>query len=245
VNMKIDHTIIEGGNPSALDTFGYEHLCAEEAEQNRSANLKNALQNLDGVHRPICPRQVLGARIALFAGEYLDLELPRDDKRLFVIVETDGCALDGIAVTTGTNVGKRTMRVMDYGKVAATFVDTKSGEAVRIAPRTGIRSDARNYAPDARNRWTAQLEGYQMMPTRELLKAEPVQLTINLERIISRAGVRANCEVCGEEIMNKREVVRNGTVLCRPCDGDAYFERIPLFSDRLWSMTQLEKDCSN
>ena len=242
--MKIDYRIAEGGNPSALGPSDYEYLCAEEAEHIRSANLRTALQNLDGVHRHLCPRQVLGARIALFAGEYLDIELPREDKRLFVFVETDGCALDGIAVTTGANVGKRTMRILDFGKVAATFVDTKSGEAVRIVPRAGIRGFARNYAPDARNRWTAQLEGYQLMPAHELLLAEPVQLTIDLERLISRAGVRVNCEVCGEEIMNEREVVRNGMVLCRSCDGDAYFERI-LFSDRLWSMTELEKDCSN
>ncbi len=228
MNMKIDHAIAEIGNPSTPDPFGYEHLCTEEAEQIWLANLRTALQNLDGVHRHLCPRQVLGARIALFAGENLDLELPREDKRLFVFVETDGCALDGIAVTTGANVGKRTMRILDFGKVAATFVDTKSGEAVRIVPRTGIRSEARNYAPDARNRWTAQLEGYQVMPPQELLLAEPVQLTVNLERQISRAGVRVNCEICGEEIMNEREVVREGMVFCRSCAGEAYFERLAI-----------------
>ncbi len=228
MNMQIDHAIAEGGNPSTLDSSGYEYSYTEGAEHIRSANLKTALRNLEGVHRHLCPRQVLGARIALFAGEYLDLELPREDKRLFVFVETDGCALDGIAVTTGANVGKRTMRVMDYGKVAATFVNTESGEAVRIVPRTGIRSEARNYAPEARNRWIAQLNGYQVMPPHELLLAEPVQLTVNLERLISRAGVRVNCKVCGEEIMNEREVVREGMVLCRSCAGDAYFERLAI-----------------
>jgi formylmethanofuran dehydrogenase subunit E len=228
MNMKIDHAIAEIGNPSALGPSGYEYLYSEEAEHIRLASLNTALRNLEGVHRHLCPRQVLGARIALFAGEYLDLELPREDKRLFVFVETDGCALDGIAVTTGANVGKRTMRILDFGKVAATFVDTKSGEAVRIVPRTGIRSEARNYAPEARNRWIAQLNGYQVMPPHELLLAEPVQLTVNLERLISRAGVRVNCKVCGEEIMNEREVVREGMVLCRSCAGDAYFERLAI-----------------
>ncbi len=229
--MKINHAIAPGRNTSVLgapDPFGYEHFCAEGTEQVRLASLKTVLQNLDGVHRHLCPRQVLGARIALFAGENLDLELPREDKRLFVFMETDGCAVDGVAVSTGCSVGRRTMRIMDYGKVAATFVDTRSGEAVRIVPRTGIRANAHNYAPEAQNRWTAQLEGYQVMPAHELLLAEPVQLTVDLERLISRAGVRVNCEVCGEEIMNEREVVREGLVFCRSCAGDAYFERIAI-----------------
>jgi formylmethanofuran dehydrogenase subunit E len=242
--MKFDQTIAARQNPSTLDSLNpsrTDRLYPVELEQIRQAILKTALQNLEGLHRHLCPRQVLGARIALFAGECLDLELPREDKRLFVFVETDGCGLDGIAVATGTNVGKRTMRVMDYGKVAATFVDTENGDAVRIVPRTGIRTAAREYAPAARNRWTAQLEGYQLMPVEELLLAESVQLTVDLERLISRAGVRVNCEMCGEEIMNEREVLRGGKVLCRPCDGDTYFQRV-LFSDRLWSMTELERD---
>jgi formylmethanofuran dehydrogenase subunit E len=233
----MDHTIVEHWKPPVLDPSSYNQFRVDEAEQIRQGNLKIALQNLEGLHRHLCPRQVLGARIALFAGEYLGLELPRDDKRLFVFVETDGCGLNGFAVATGTNVGKRTMRVMDYGKVAATFVDTKCGEAVRIVPRAGIRAGARNYAPEARNRWTAQLEGYQLMPTEELLLAEPVQLTVDLERLISRAGVRVDCEICDEEIMNGREINRDGTVMCRSCAGDTYFERIA-FPERVWSIAR-------
>jgi formylmethanofuran dehydrogenase subunit E len=242
--MKFDQAITARRHHStsgSLDASRTDRHNTERTEQIRLIGLKRALQNLEGLHRHLCPRQVLGARIALFAGEYLGLELPRDDKRLCVFVETDGCGLNGIAMTTGTNVGKRTMRVKDYGKVAATFVDTESGEAVRIVPRAGIRGSAGNYAPKARNRWTAQLEGYQLMPTHELLQAEPVQLTVDLDRLISRAGVRVNCEMCGEEIMNEREVLRGGKILCRPCDGDTYFQRV-LFSDRLWTMTELERE---
>jgi len=47
-------------------------------------------------HKHLFPRQILGARMALLAGELLELELPRTDKRLLVIAETDGCTVDGI-----------------------------------------------------------------------------------------------------------------------------------------------------
>ena len=39
-----------------------------------------------------------------------------------IIVETDGCFVDGIEVSTGVTVGHRSLRVVDLGKIAATFV---------------------------------------------------------------------------------------------------------------------------
>ena len=225
-NTKMDHLIAADRGLAAVRTLepaGSEIFSTKETDRIRSANLKIALKNLEGLHHHLCPRQVLGARIALFAGEYLDLKLPRADKRLFVFVETDGCALDGIALTTGTNVGKRSMRVMDYGKVAATFVDTQTNTAVRIAPNAGIRKIARNLAPDMPNRWSAQLEGYQIMPTRVLLTTQPVDLTLDIKKLISSPRVRVTCDKCSEEILNQRQVEHAGTVLCAACALDAYY----------------------
>lgn len=75
-------------------------------------------------HKHLCPRQVLGARMSLLAEDVLGLQLPRTDKRLLVIAETDGCTVDGIIAATGCHVGGRTLRILDFGKVAATFIDT-------------------------------------------------------------------------------------------------------------------------
>jgi formylmethanofuran dehydrogenase subunit E len=185
--------------------------------------LAELLEASAALHRHLCPRQVLGVRLGMLAGEILGLDLPQCDKRLFTIVETDGCASDGIATATHCWVGRRTLRVEDYGKVAATFVDTQTGRAIRIAPRAGVRAQARHYAPEARNKWEAQLLGYQRMPAAELLTVQAVQLKTPLERIISRPGLKARCEICGEEIMNEREVRRDGLTLCRACAGESYY----------------------
>ena len=69
-------------------------------------------------HKHLCPRQVLDARMSLLAAELLGLELPRADKQLLVISETDGCTVDGIVAATGCHVGGRTLRILDFGKVA-------------------------------------------------------------------------------------------------------------------------------
>jgi formylmethanofuran dehydrogenase subunit E len=164
--------------------------------------------------------------MGLLGGQWLDLRVPREDKRLLTLVETDGCAADVIAVATGCRVGRRTLRVIDFGKVAATFVDTHTLQAVRVVPAPSIRARARVYAPRAETRWQAQLLDYQRMPDAELLLARQVVLTFSLEELLSKAGHRVICQICGEEIINEREVVRDGLTLCRACAGQRYYQPV-------------------
>jgi formylmethanofuran dehydrogenase subunit E len=180
-------------------------------------------------HRHLCPRQVLGIRMGLFGLRQLGLLdetgglFVNQKKRLLTIMETDGCGADGVAVATDCHVGRRTLRIVDFGKMAATFVDTMTEKAVRIAPSAQSREMAAVYAPDARSRWHAYLEAYQVMPDELLLEWQPVQLTPSVGELISRPGVRAMCADCGEEIINEREVVGNGRTLCRSCAGNHYY----------------------
>lgn len=173
-------------------------------------------------HRHICPRQVLGARMGVLAGQQLHLELPRSDKRLLVLVETDGCFADGISVATGCWLGRRTMRLMDYGKVAATFIDTHSGTAIRLSPHPQARANARALLPHL-GKWQAYLEGYKTLPDKALLRAQMVQINFSLEQLLSHPSARVTCEACQEEILNGREVVLEHRVLCQSCAGNSYW----------------------
>ncbi len=174
-------------------------------------------------HSHLCPRQVLGVRIGLAGAAALGLDVPRKDKRLLVILETDGCFADGVEVATGATVGHRTLRVEDLGKIAATFIDVKSGRAVRVAPRLDVRRRALAYAPEERRHYFAQLKAYQIMPDPELLMLQDVELITPVEAIVSRPVIRTNCQICGEEIINEREIHRDGQVLCRTCAGEGYY----------------------
>jgi hypothetical protein len=60
------------------------------------------------------------------------------------------------------------------------------------------------------------------MPDTELLAVQLVQLSISLEKLLSKPGHRVSCGACGEEIINEREVVLMGTMLCRACAGRSY-----------------------
>lgn len=174
-------------------------------------------------HRHICPRQILGVRIGLAGATALGMDVPRGDKRMMVIVETDGCFISGVEAATGCSVNRRTMRVVDFGRISATLINVKTEQAVRVTPQLDIRSRAFDYAPDQKRRYFAMLHGYQAMPDSELLTIQPVKLTIDLQSIISRPGVRTNCHACGEEIINEREIFLEGKALCRACAGESFY----------------------
>jgi formylmethanofuran dehydrogenase subunit E len=186
-------------------------------------SLQTFLDQASALHDHLCPRQVLGIRIGMYAAELLGLELPQSDKRLYTFVETDGCFADGVTVATGCSLGHRTLRLMDYGKVAVTFVDTQTGQAVRIWPNPAARQGAISCMPNAPSRWHAQLEAYQTMLTADLLCAADVQLNLSMQALISRPGIRATCANCGEEILNERETLVNGYTLCRSCADGGYY----------------------
>lgn len=189
------------------------------------AALAELLEKTIERHNHLCPRQVLGVRMGMYAADLLALDLPQTDKRLLTFVETDGCFADGVAVATGCHLGRRTMRLVDYGKIAATFVDTHTMQAVRIAPHAESRQLACDMKPLATSRWHAQLEGYQEIPFKALFKAVFVEMALDVEALISRPGVRVTCDECGEEIINEREVVLGDRILCRACADGAYYIR--------------------
>ena len=174
-------------------------------------------------HNHLCPRQILGARIGLAGMRALGFDEPPAGKRLLVILETDGCFADGVAAATDCAVGHRTLRIEDYGKAAATFVDTGTERAVRVAPLVDIRQRAAAAAPEEPRHYFAQMQAYRSLPDDELLSVTPVELAIPVEQIVSRPGVRTNCAICGEEIVNEREVQRQGLSICRACAGEAYY----------------------
>ena len=99
-------------------------------------------------------------------------------------------------------------------------------QAIRVAPRISARERAWDYAPSAHNKWEAQLIGYKYIPDELLFHWQWVQLNVPVKQIIGQPGKRVVCEACDEEIINQREVMHEGTTLCRSCAGKSYFSFI-------------------
>jgi formylmethanofuran dehydrogenase subunit E len=189
--------------------------------------LGELLQQSAARHNHVCPRQVLGVRMGVLAAALLNLPLPQSDKRLLTLIETDGCFADGVAIASGCELGHRTLRLIDYGKAAATFIDTHTEQAVRIAPHPCSRERAAVYGAGEASRWHGYLKAYQTMPDDELFVVQHVIPQFSVTELLSTPSHRVSCAQCGEEIINEREIVRDGIVLCRACAGQAYYTLTP------------------
>jgi len=193
------------------------------ATETSHPELEELLRQAAALHRHLCPRQVLGVRLGMVAAQIFPGVLPQKNKRMLAMVEMDGCFADGVSVATGCSLGHRTMRLADEGKIAATFIDTHDGRALRLFALPDLRARAAASVPGAASRWHAYLEAYKQFPAEELFGKREVALNFDVKVLVGRPGARTVCILCGEEILNQREIVRDGQILCRSCAGQSYW----------------------
>ena len=176
-------------------------------------------------HGHLCPGQVLGVRMSMLGLREIGITDPKgkDRKSVIVYVEMDRCATDAVQSVTGCSLGHRTMKFLDYGKMAATFVNVKSGRAVRVLAREDAREAARALFPGIQDKHQAQLEAYKIMPDAELFMVMHVQVRIRPEDMPGRPLRRVQCQSCGEHVQDSRDVLQQGRVLCIPCASGGYY----------------------
>lgn len=188
-------------------------------------SLDEYLKDAERVHGHICAGQVLGVRMAMLGLARLGIEDPqgKDRKRLVTFVEIDRCATDAVAVVTGCRLGKRALKFRDWGKVAATFVDTAGGKAIRVAAKESSKALARSMHPELTDKNRQQMLAYREMRDDDLFDLQWVKVELPPEEFPGYKGERVVCEKCGEGINFRREVRRDGKVLCRACAGESYY----------------------
>jgi len=188
-------------------------------------SLDEYLREAEIAHGHLCAGQVLGVRLAMLGMEKLGIEDPRgkDRKRLVTFVEIDRCATDAIGVVTGCRLGKRALKFRDWGKMAATFVDVSTGKAVRIAAKESSKALARSMHPEIENKNQQQMLAYREMGADDLFSTQWVKVELPAEELPGYKGERIVCAECGEGINFRREVERDGRILCRSCAGESYY----------------------
>jgi formylmethanofuran dehydrogenase subunit E len=189
-------------------------------------SLDDLLHEAERTHGHLCAGQVLGVRMAMLGLEKLGIEDPRgkDRKRLVTFVEIDRCATDAIAVVTGCRLGKRALKFRDWGKMAATFVDVSTGKAIRIAAKESSKALARAMHPEIESKNQQQMQAYREMAEDDLFTKQWVKVELPTEEFPGYKGERIVCAECGEGINFRREVEREGRVLCKACAGERYYE---------------------
>jgi formylmethanofuran dehydrogenase subunit E len=188
-------------------------------------SLDEYLRDAEIAHGHICAGQVLGVRLAMFGMRKLGIDDPqgKDRKRLVTFVEIDRCATDAVSVVTGCRLGKRALKFRDWGKVAATFVDLNSGRGIRVAAKESSKQLAREMHPEIADKNQQQMRAYREIPDDDLFATQWVKVDLPPEEFPGYKGERVVCEICGEGINFRREISRDGKVLCRGCAGESYY----------------------
>ncbi len=177
------------------------------------------LQEAELAHGHLCAGQILGVRMAILALTRLGIEHPKttDRKRLVTFVEIDRCATDAIAVVTGCRLGKRALKIRDWGKMAATFIDLQENKAIRIAALESSKQRARDLYPAIENKNAQQMHAYRTMPNEDLFTEQWVTVDLHPREMPGYKSPRIACAQCGEGINYDREVVVAGQTLCQAC----------------------------
>jgi formylmethanofuran dehydrogenase subunit E len=179
------------------------------------------------VHGHLCPGQAVGVRMAMLGCRLIDLVEPssRDQiKKLIVYVEMDRCTADAVAYATGVKLGRRSLKFIDHGIMAATFVNLETNQAFRVISTEESRDLAEAYAPEIAEKHARQLEAYKRMPDSVLFRVQQVDVHIPEEDLPGPTRFKATCSRCGQVVRDRREVTRDGLSFCKPCADDVYFK---------------------
>ncbi len=166
------------------------------------------------LHGDVCAGLTIGTRMAIAGLKAIGIRDPKgkDRKKLLVFVEIDRCATDAIMAITGCRPGKRTMKIVDYGKMAATFVNVSTGKAIRLAVKEKKEGKKTKSAGEEN-----MVERYASIPEKNLFSMQEVVLVVRPEDMPGKPLRAVTCDVCGERIMDMRERYADGKTLCRPC----------------------------
>ena len=192
-------------------------------------SIDTLLKECERLHGHMCAGQLLGTRMALLGCKMIGIDDPRgaDRRKLIVWVEIDRCMADAVSAVTGVRLGKRSLKYVDYGKVAATFLNTENERAVRIVALESARTLADERYPEIENKRQRQFQAYSDATDDDLFKTELVSIQLRDLDAPGSPRSRVTCVVCGEGVNDGREVIdANGDALCRGCHSGTYYSRL-------------------
>lgn len=172
------------------------------------------LKKAGDAHGHACIGIALGTRITMAAMQALGLDPDVRNKNLIVYAEIDRCMTDAVQTITGCSLGHRSLKYVDYGRFAATYVNTDTGKAVRATVMAHFSNES-----------TVEetIKKISRIPDSELVTLQEVKMTIPEMDLPGSPRQKVVCAACGERVVDGREVLRNERVLCRGCaDGNYY-----------------------
>lgn len=168
-------------------------------------------------HGHLCAGQVLGTRIARLGLKQFHIESPEQYRDLIVFVEADRCLADAVSSICHCTLGRRRLKWMDYGKMAATFYDIQSNKAFRIHNSNRVSPEKGEDVVAFFNQFTDE----------ELFTVQAVEVDIRPEDLPGKPMQSIWCVKCSEKVHDGRHVVQDGQNLCKVCAGiSTYYKNL-------------------
>lgn len=164
--------------------------------------------------------------MALLGCRLVGISDPRgaDRKKVIVWVEIDRCMADAVGAVVGVSLGRRSLKFLDYGKVAASFLNQQTGTAVRIVALDSSRELAEALHPEIGSKKERQMLVYRELPESALFKVEAISIELGEHDLPGHPRKRVTCSRCSEGVNDGREVESaQKLILCRPCANGHYY----------------------
>jgi len=172
------------------------------------------LQAAVDYHGHLCSGQITGTRMARLALQTLGIDDPKNSHELIVYVECDRCLADAIGTVTGCKLGKRSLKSLDYGKSAASFLNLATGEAIRISRKERIEPPG----------GADLIDFFEGIPDEDLFNVRRIKINYRPEDLPGKPLDSVVCSKCNENVMDGRQVVVNGLAMCKSCAQGAYYD---------------------
>lgn len=200
--------------------------------------IDDLLEQHELTHGNLCPGSLLAVRMVVLGCALVGVEDPRgaDRNKLVVWVEIDRWLADAVESVTGARLGKRTLKFLDYGKLAATFLNVDTGKAVRVVALESSRGLADRRHPEIADKYERQMRTYREAAEEELFEITDVEVQVRAKDLPGHPRSRVICARCGEGVSDGREIkLPDRITLCRPCVYGSYYQPRPSSFNRVWN----------
>lgn len=176
-------------------------------------------------HGEICGGVVMGTKMAIYGMELLGMEPGVKNKKLIVFTEINRCPHDGIQSVTKTSVGKRSIKPMNIGKTAATFINQETGIGYRLAD-SEKNKQLKEKGTYKEETIEERIERIANTPAEELYTAQKVRVDIDPLELPGKPLDTAVCASCGEGVTDGKHIQLGGKTYCKSCAKGSYYRFI-------------------
>lgn len=186
--------------------------------EKRNSDLAKAVD----YHGHLCLGQVLGVHLAEKGMEAIGTTNP---KKMIVYVENDRCIADAIQILTGTRLGRRSMKLVNYGKMAATFINTETGDSYRIWV-SGKINEMIGKIGSNRQEKEKQYKMLLETPSEDVVSVQKVIVNIPEIEMPGKPQRTVRCIKCYEKVMDGKDILGDEGPLCLACASEPYYKLV-------------------